>query len=124
MQKALIPPLSDMQKARELVGKTKFAAIEQQAIMELENEDDDVEGDQQDYLTSEIMKKGTRRETNGAADPKVKSINKTLVEDEEKQKFGKPHDTRHSINSEHEEFLHPNMRNSINERDDILKTIY
>lgn len=29
MQKLLIPPLSDIQKTRELVGKTKFAALVQ-----------------------------------------------------------------------------------------------
>lgn len=27
VQKALIPPLTDIQKTRELVGKTKFAAL-------------------------------------------------------------------------------------------------
>lgn len=41
VQKALIPPLSDMQIARELVGKTKFAALEQQAIAEGNEIDED-----------------------------------------------------------------------------------
>jgi hypothetical protein len=36
VQKGLIPPLSDIQKTRELVGKTKFAALVQNQGLEEE----------------------------------------------------------------------------------------
>lgn len=107
VQKALIPPLSDMQIARQLVGKTKFEAL----VKEIgeENEDDE-EDKHQDYLTEQLIVKNANHRPTEEKKLILPSTDINKTSDQEKKKSP---GHRHSINSEHEEFLHPNMRESI-----------
>jgi hypothetical protein len=96
-----------------LVGKTKFEALVKE-IGEDENEDKEDEEDQhQDYLTKQLMVKNANHRP--TEDKKLllsqNDINKTQIDNELKKSLH-----RHSINSEHEEFLHPNMRESLVEK--------
>ena len=82
VQGALVPQLTEEEKDKELVEPTT------------EQEEDQMENLRKELLNSGMNEADTNiNKTVGAPSPKSDPVN-----------------NRHSLNSEHEEFLHPNLR--------------
>ena len=99
VQGALIPPLTDDQMIEQLVDA------------------ENVEEDHEDYLNKELERQNMKNSTIDShvinktpmASPTNSEAHKS-IEDSKKADHKKRIESRESINSEHEEFLHPNMR--------------